>query len=277
MIFLYPYGVDLLKKIMEDNRWIMPFAIFFSLIISGFLISLLFNQFLRYIPIKVHTNPVNKIAGVFPGAITGLLYTALFSLLLLILPFSEKISNETRDSKIVQQLTLGLDKIENRLKPEFKETVSRTMQMTMIEEGSKETLKLPYSVKFPEVRESLEKEMLDMVNEERKEHRLVILQADTQLTNVARDHSRDMFARSYFSHISPEGLSPFDRARKANILFLTMGENLALAQTLPIAHEGLMNSPGHRANILNPSFRRVGIGVLDGGIYGLMITQEFKN
>jgi len=277
MLFLYPYVVDILKNIMEDNRWIMPFAIFLTLIISGFLISLLFNQFLRSIPAKVHTDPMNKIAGVFPGAITGLLYAALLSLLLLILPFSERISNETRDSKIVQQLTLGLNKIENRLKPGFKETISRTMQMTTIEEGSKETLKLPFSVEFPKVREPLEKEMLDMINIERKEHRLALLEADTALTNVARDHSRDMFARSYFSHISPEGSSPFDRIRKANILFLTAGENLALAQTLPIAHEGLMNSPGHRANILNPSFRRVGIGVLDGGIYGLMITQEFKN
>ncbi|TCK80605.1 CAP domain-containing protein [Albibacterium bauzanense] len=277
MIFLYPYVVDFLKRIMEDNLWIMPFAVFISLIVTGLFMSLLFNQFLRFIPIKAHDNLVNKIAGVFPGAITGLLYAALLSLLLLILPLSERISNETRNSKIVQQLTLGLDKVENRLKPGFKETISQTMQMTTIEEGSKETLKLPFSVKFPKVREPLEKEMLNMINVERKAHGLAPLEVDSRLTNVARDHSRDMFTRSYFSHISPEGLSPFDRIRKANILFLTAGENLALAQTIPIAHEGLMNSPGHRANILNPSFRRVGIGVLDGGIYGLMITQEFKN
>ncbi|MDQ3129497.1 MAG: colicin V production protein, partial [Acidobacteriota bacterium] len=45
----------------------------------------------------------------------------------------------------------------------------------------------------------------------------------------------------------------------------------------PIAHTGLMNSPGHRANILQPNFGRVGIGVLDGGRRGLMITQNFRN
>ena len=250
---------------------------FLTLLISGLLFSALFNQFLRVIPTKAHTNPVNKIAGIVPGVITGLLYAALTSLLLIILPFSGKVSQETRNSKIVQQLTLGLDKIENSLKPGFKEAISSTMQMTMIEEGSEETLKLPFSVENPEVRESLEKAMLDLVNKERKEHDLAPLAADSAITHVARDHSRDMFARSYFSHISPEGLSPFDRIRKANILFLTAGENLALAQTLAIAHEGLMNSPGHRANILNPAFGRVGIGVLDGGMYGLMITQEFKN
>jgi uncharacterized protein YkwD len=65
--------------------------------------------------------------------------------------------------------------------------------------------------------------------------------------------------------------------RTAGIHFITAGENLALGQTLSICHRGLMNSPGHRANILRPTFGRVGIGVLDGGMYGLMISQEFRN
>ena len=76
---------------------------------------------------------------------------------------------------------------------------------------------------------------------------------------------------------TPERLSPFDRMKKHKIRFLAAGENLALGQTLNICHRGLMNSPGHRANILNPAFGRVGIGILDGGIYGLMITQSFRN
>jgi uncharacterized protein YkwD len=58
---------------------------------------------------------------------------------------------------------------------------------------------------------------------------------------------------------------------------LNAGENLALAPTLTIAHEGLMNSPGHRANILQKKFGRVGIGVMEGGFHRLMITQNFRN
>jgi uncharacterized protein YkwD len=65
--------------------------------------------------------------------------------------------------------------------------------------------------------------------------------------------------------------------RAAHIAFLTAGENLALAQTLAIAHTGLMHSPGHRANILNPAYHRVGIGIIEGGVHGLMISQEFRN
>ena len=70
---------------------------------------------------------------------------------------------------------------------------------------------------------------------------------------------------------------PFDRIRESNVQFKTAGENLALAPTLSIAHNGLMNSPGHRANILRPQFGRVGIGVLDSRRHGLMITQNFRN
>jgi uncharacterized protein YkwD len=65
--------------------------------------------------------------------------------------------------------------------------------------------------------------------------------------------------------------------RAAHLKFNTAGENLALAQTLELAHKNLMNSPGHRANIMNPAFKRVGIGIQDGGFYGLMISQEFRN
>jgi uncharacterized protein YkwD len=65
--------------------------------------------------------------------------------------------------------------------------------------------------------------------------------------------------------------------RRDNVRFSTAGENLALAPTVQIAHTGLMNSPGHRANILRPQFGRVGIGIMDGGRRGLMVTQNFRN
>ena len=119
--------------------------------------------------------------------------------------------------------------------------------------------------------------MLELVNRERAAAGLAPLAPDPELTEVARAHSTDMFARGYFSHITPEGRSPFDRMNAAGVKYQTAGENLALAPTLPIAHNGLMNSPGHRANILRPEFGRVGIGIMDGGARGLMVTQNFRN
>ena len=118
--------------------------------------------------------------------------------------------------------------------------------------------------------------MLELVNKERDSGSQTA-RADPELTEVARRHSADMFARGYFAHDTPEGRDPFDRMRTANVRFVTAGENLALAPTVPVAHRGLMNSPGHRANILHAQFGRVGIGIMDGGIRGLMISQSFGN
>src|SRR3546814_2102236 len=98
---------------------------------------------------------------------------------------------------------------------------------------------LPFSVSAPAPRPGLENEMLELINADRAKADLAPMQPDEGLRQVARRHSADMFARSYFSHISPEGDTPFDRIRRANITFLTAGENLAIAQTLPLAHEGL--------------------------------------
>jgi uncharacterized protein YkwD len=86
-----------------------------------------------------------------------------------------------------------------------------------------------------------------------------------------------MLARGYFSHYTPEGLSPFDRMTQAGIAYTSAGENLAFSPNVQLAMQGLMQSPGHRANILSKDYGKVGIGVIDGGIYGEMFVQEFTN
>jgi uncharacterized protein YkwD len=86
-----------------------------------------------------------------------------------------------------------------------------------------------------------------------------------------------MLQGGFFSHYDKEGRSPFDRMDDARIAYLSAGENLALAPNTDLAMQGLMNSPGHRANILSKNFGHVGIGVMDGGIYGKMFVQEFTN
>ena len=103
------------------------------------------------------------------------------------------------------------------------------------------------------------------------------LRFDASLQKIARLHSEDMFIRGYFSHYSPENETVAERAMKNDVNYMVIGENLAYAPDLELAHEGLMNSPGHRANILSPEFEKVGIGIMDGGVYGLMVTQVFSN
>ena len=120
-----------------------------------------------------------------------------------------------------------------------------------------------------------EQEMFKLVNEERSSSGSKVLVWDEALAQVGRKHSEDMFRRGYFSHFSPEGKDVGDRLFESGIEYSFAGENLALAPNVERAHTGLMNSEGHRRNILDPAFGKIGIGVMDGGVYGKMFTQVF--
>lgn len=120
-----------------------------------------------------------------------------------------------------------------------------------------------------------ESRMVSLVNQERAKAGVPPLVPDPQLTTLARMKSLDMIDNHYFGHISPVYGSPFDMLDRAGIRYRTAGENIAGARTVEQAHTNLMNSPGHRANILDPSYQLVGIGIVDGGPYGKMFTQLF--
>lgn len=120
-----------------------------------------------------------------------------------------------------------------------------------------------------------ELEMLGLVNEERSKLGLNPLEPDMELVQLARMKAQDMIDLGYFAHQSPTYGSPFDMMRAAGITYRTAGENLAGASTVARAHVALMNSEGHRRNILNPAFDHVGIGIIEGGPYGLMCVQMF--
>ncbi|NLG86200.1 MAG: sporulation protein [Firmicutes bacterium] len=127
----------------------------------------------------------------------------------------------------------------------------------------------------PEQLAAEEARLLELTNQARKEAGLQPLQLDMRLVETARAKSADMVANDYFGHISPDLGSPFDQMHQAGITYQTAGENLAGAPTADAAHTGLMNSPGHRANILNPNFTHIGIGMAKGSSYGLIFTQQF--
>jgi uncharacterized YkwD family protein len=120
-----------------------------------------------------------------------------------------------------------------------------------------------------------EQQMLELVNRERAANGLRPLAADPELTRLARLKSQDMITLNYFDHQSPTYGSPFDMMRAAGVSFRLAGENLAGAGTVTAAHTALMNSPGHRANILNPGYTHIGIGTGVSGRFGLVFTQLF--
>jgi len=140
-----------------------------------------------------------------------------------------------------------------------------------------EPLRLHFVVVDAPVDIDAEREMFELVNRERRAEGLAEFRWSDDLGEIARLHSEDMMARGYFGHVDPEGNNPADRAEHAAVPYGVIGENLAFAPNTQAAHEGLMHSPEHRKNILDPRFKHVGIGVVDGGDYGKVFTQEFSD
>ncbi|WP_207514480.1 CvpA family protein [Longitalea luteola] len=274
---LYPYPTMFINKYFPSlGSWALPLAFIATYVVVRVLINLLTNKTLHTIPVEAHGRWDNKFLGILPGALNGIAHAVIVAALVLALPISNKITDKTRESRFVVMLSVPAEWIETKLSLVFTE-VERTMNRLTVKPGSDETVILPFTVIAPPPRGDLETLMLSWVNGERIKRGLNILKADPELTAVARKHSVDMFQRGYFSHVAPDGKGPFDRMRNDGVRFTNAGENIALAPTLDIAHSGLMHSPGHRANILRPEFGRLGIGIVDGGKYGLMISQEFRN
>jgi len=260
------------------ETWRQPFAFVIIVVLTGILIQAVGSALLRRVPDSVHARPINRIFGTLPGLLNGLILAAIVSALLFAMPILDGLSESARNSALAGRFAVYTDELEDALGPIFGPAIHQTLNRRITTEpGSKESFELPFKVETTTPVPSLEAQMLELVNQERAAEGLGPLEADPELTEVARRHSADMFARGYFSHYTPEGKDPFDRMRESNVRFRTAGENLALAPTLEIAHTGLMNSPGHRANILRPQFGRVGIGIMTGGRRGIMVAQKFRN
>ena len=118
-----------------------------------------------------------------------------------------------------------------------------------------------------------ENEVIRLVNEIRVKNGLNALQADWELSRVARYKSQDMKDNNYFSHTSPVYGSPFTMIKNFGISYKSAAENIAKGQKTPQAVvNGWMNSSGHRANILNATYKKIGVGYVPSGNYW---TQMF--
>jgi uncharacterized protein YkwD len=123
-----------------------------------------------------------------------------------------------------------------------------------------------------------EEEVLRLINRDRKEHGLPSLKEMSGLSRMAREHSNRMREIGRLAHIIPGEGGPEERARASHIPYVRIAENVALGQSLELAQESLMMSPGHRANILDLEFTHAGAGVVfaDGPTgKEAYITQDF--
>lgn len=254
-------------------------AAFFEILFSFVLKTLIANVplFAKEGPKEKRLNLINKLLGILPGALSGFLLSAFILTLIIALPFSVFLKHSVSNSKIGNLLvanTQGFAKDWNNI---FGGAVNDTLSFLTVEPKSDESVNLNFKTKNISVDKPAEQKMLQSLNYERTSRGLAAVIFSENLAKVARDHCSDMFKRGYFSHYTPEGLSPFDRMLSTDISFNYAGENLALAPNTELAMRGLMQSPGHKANILSQNFYKAGIGVIDGGVYGQMFCQEFTD
>jgi uncharacterized protein YkwD/uncharacterized membrane protein required for colicin V production len=229
----------------------------------------------------------DPLLSIAPSAIKGFAVAAFILLVILAVPSlpegmpGERGTASLRES--IQQSALANELVErtaafDRFAREVVgDPVSETLTLLTVRPQTDERVSLDFRVANPTVDPEAELRLLELLNEERRRAGVRPLVRDATIDSVARGHATDMLQRGYFAHETPEGLTPFDRMRAGSAQFVVAGENLALAPTVTLAHQGLMESPGHRANILRPEFGRVGIGAMRADGRGRMFVQNFAN
>lgn len=261
--FQIPHGLSLVLGFMAV--WFLSESIFFLLI----------RMFVpRLLRIRI---PGSRILSTVPATLRGLVFIALILVMVATFPIQPTIKKTVLDSKIGSVILKNAYTLEQPVKQVFGGVANDSLSFLTIKPKTDERVNLGFQTNQVSADPASEIKMIDLVNKERVSRGLKALVFDERLRAIARAHSEDMFRNGYFSHYSPDSLTVADRALNSGIDFLVIGENLAYAPSVELAHQGLMNSEGHRANILSPDYGKIGIGAIDGGIYGKMFTQVFAN
>lgn len=273
-VLLYTNTAQLVDQYFSvTEEWQKPLSFLLLFITTLLVLSLLFVLLKKKLAPEAQFSYVNKIAGLIPGFLTGTVVAILLAKVFAVSVWYTE-PGKAGNSILVAALNDATGWVDANMEAVFNASgqprVSGSFETAYSASGE-------FKSETFTARPDLELLMLRMVNAEREKRGLQILVPDDKLQLAAQQHAADMFARGYFSHNTPEGINPFERMKKMGIKYAYAGENLAHSFDLDEAHSGLMNSPGHRANILNKNFGKVGISILDSDINGLMLVQEFSN
>lgn len=247
-------------------------AVFIEISIS-FIATLLINK----LPQKILKNKAVKVFGVILSFGQGVILVAFLLTLAISLPINPNVKTDISSSKIGGFILSKTSAVENQINNVFGGAINQSLTYMTVEPASHQSIHLDNTTNNLSEDFVSEAKMLVLVNNERTSRGIKALVSDTRLVKLARDYGTFMWENHYFGHYDSEGHDVAYRLQMAGIPYQFAGENLALAPTVEIAHTGLMNSPGHRANILDTDFKKIGIGVIDNLYWGKMFVQEFTN
>ena len=284
LIFSYKFYAFFAKLLILNFSFPKGIAQASGFFIAWFIAEIIFSvislRLLAKLLEKFQKHPLNISLGVLAAVVQAATIFLFFVSLVFAFPVRGQVKQALLDSRSGPFFVNLSRSTEKYIKNIFGGAVNETLNFLTIKPQSNESVDL--GIKPTEKQLSFDTEsevtMFNSVNRERIQRGLNPLTFDYQIRDVAREYAMEMFVNGFFSHNSEvDGSTPADRADRKEISYTVIGENLAFAPDVYIAHSGLMNSEGHRANILSEEFGKVGIGVVDGGIYGKMFVQEFTN
>lgn len=282
-LFLYGLvGQIFIQLLHMPKGYANALGFFFAAFLIEIILHLFLQNIIKNVNVFIHSlgpkwSKLNNFIGILPGLLSGSVLVMFIVTVLTALPVSPFLKNAITNSSLGSFFVGRSQTLEKNIAAVFGGAADETLNFLTIEPQSNASVALGFTTNKGVVDSASEEQMLTMVNEERTKRGIAPLTMDSPLQNLARDYAKEMLAKGYFSHYSPEGLSPFDRMNNAHIVYTYAGENLAFSGNVALAMQGLMNSQGHRENILSVHYKKVGIGVIDAGIYGEMFVQEFTD
>jgi uncharacterized protein YkwD len=247
--------------------------------ITESVLSIGFYRVIHFLPKQVKEGIASQMLGAIVSVGNGVLIMTFILVLIMALPVKGIVKQNISQSTIPPILLRLADTYGGNVKPLIENSAEELIQFMTVKPESSESIHLDVNPQHSDlhVNTADEEQMVTFVNQERVSRGIQPLTVDPEIRTVAREYSKEMFTGKFFSHYDPEGHDAGYRLQHARISFFVAGENIAFAPSVTVAHRGLMNSEGHRRNILDSAFHRVGIGVIDGGIWGKMFSQEFTD
>ena len=265
-----PLSLSLTNTMAFILIWVVSETVY-SLFVRVFILSRLQKEFLL--------QEVNEFGGMILGITKTAIVLAVALLLFAGMPLQASIKRTVTDAYIPNFLLMSTGLGQAWMADSLGRDAGDSLNVYTSQANaySDKTTNLGFSTTAVKVSADSEEALLDLINHERVAKSLPPLTMNQKARAVAREYAAKMLADGRFGYVDLQGNTPFMRLRAGNVVFDAAGENLASAPTVQLAHQGLMNSPSHRDNILSPYYHTVGIGVVDAGIYGLMVVEDFTD